>query len=68
MRLPKIRNLLLFVSLALWHGTPFSLWRRAWREIEANHRAEVHKAVWELKCEGKVKEDKEGYLWVKRND
>ena len=61
----KLQNLILFTALALWHGTPFRLWPRAWQEIEAAHLAETRKVVWELKCEGKIREDKEGKLWIK---
>ena len=61
----KLRNLILFVSLALWHGTPFYLWTKAWRDIQAEHLAQVRKMVWELKCQGKVYQDKDGFLWPK---
>ena len=59
----RIHNLTLFVALALWRGTPLRLWPRAWREVEADHRARIHKTVWALKCEGRVREDREGRLW-----
>lgn len=59
------QNLILFVILALWHRTPFHLWGLAWREIQAEHVAQVHKGVWELKKRGKVHEDKEGRLRIK---
>jgi hypothetical protein len=62
--LTQARNLVLFVSLALWRGTPFHLWGKAWRGVQAAHRASVRKAVWELKCAGKVREDKNGLLWI----
>jgi hypothetical protein len=63
LRIVFFRNLILFVSLALWRGTPFHLWPRAWREVEAEHRAQVHKAVWELKKQGRIRQDREGRLW-----
>ena len=59
----QVQNFILFVTIALWRGTPFHLWPRAWREVEAEHRAWVHKGVWELKKQGRVREDKEGRLW-----
>lgn len=62
----KLRNLLLFISCAIWHGTPLHLWSRAWREIQADHRAEIRKAVWELKKAGRIHEDREGRLWNKK--
>ncbi len=61
----KLYDLILFVTLALWYGTPFRLWSHAWREVEAAHLAETRKIVWELKCQGKIREDEEGYLWPK---
>lgn len=62
----QIRNLLLFTILALWKGTPFRLWPRAWREVQEEHRAWVHKAVWGLKKQGRIREDREGRLWSKK--
>lgn len=64
----KLRNLILFTVLALWHGTPFHLWSRAWQECLAEHQAQVHKVLWELKKRGLVYEDKEGRLFAKRRD
>jgi hypothetical protein len=62
----QIRNLLLFIILALWNGTPFHLWPYAWREVQAEHLAQVRKTVWELKKQGHVREDREGRLWSKK--
>lgn len=64
----RIHNLTLFLSLVLWHGTPVYLWPRAWREVQADHKAQVRKAIWELKKEGKIYQDKEGYLWSKETE
>ncbi len=61
----RLRNLLLFAICALWKGTPFHLWRQVYRDIEAEHLAQVRKAVWELKKAGKVWEDEDGRLWPK---
>jgi hypothetical protein len=66
--LTQARNFILFVSLLLWRGTPFHLWGKAWRRVQEYHRAEVHKAVWELKCEGLVREDENGLLWAVDKD
>ena len=63
----RIHNLTLFIILALWHGTPVHLWPRAWHEVQADHQAQVHKAVWELKKAGEIYQDKEGYLWTKES-
>lgn len=60
----KIRNSILFILYALWHGLPFHRWGEAWRGMEAEHLAQVRKDVWELKKAGKVREDKEGRLWA----
>lgn len=56
------RNLVLFIVLALWHNVPFLRWAEAWRGCKEAHRQWVHKEVWELKKEGKIREDKDGYL------
>lgn len=47
----QTRNLILFVSLAIWNGTPFHLWPRAWREIDAEHRARVRRMVFEMRLD-----------------
>lgn len=59
----QVQNLILFVTIALWRGTPFELWPYAWQEVKAAHEAEVRKVIWELKKQGKIREDKDGYLW-----
>lgn len=58
----EARNTLLFIAYAIWHGTPFRLWPQARRLIEEDHLGEVRKIVWELKKEGKVYEDEDGFL------
>ncbi|MHA1942172.1 MAG: hypothetical protein ACW97P_10670 [Candidatus Hodarchaeales archaeon] len=64
----KLHNLILFTALALWRGTPFHLWKKAWRECEADHLAEIRKAIWELKCQGLIREDESGYLFAVGED
>lgn len=59
----RLRNLTLFIILALWHGIPPWLWREAWEGVEADQMARARKAVWKLKCEGRIYEDEEGGLW-----
>lgn len=63
-----IQNLILFTAIALWRGVPLHLWRYAWQQIKIDHYGQVHKAVWELKKEGKVYQDKEGRLWPVKKD
>jgi hypothetical protein len=60
-----LKNLLLFAALAIWYLVPPWRWREAWEGVQADHRAEVHKMIWELKCQGEVGEDEEEYLWPK---
>ncbi len=67
-KLIRIRNLILFILYALWYGTPFRLWGIARKEIEVEHLAQVRKTVWELKKEGRVREDNEGRLWANRDE
>lgn len=62
----QLKNLILFILLALYHGTPYHLWSRARREIAADHEARVRKMIWELKKEGRVWEDRDGRLWPKK--
>lgn len=64
----QTRNTLLFIILAIWHGTPFRLWPLARRLVEEDHLGEVRKVVWELKCEGLIYEDDEGRLWWKEDE
>jgi len=55
-------NLWIFVTEALWRGTPLWLWPRAWRDINEAHLQQVRKDIWELKKQGKVVE-KDGRLY-----
>lgn len=61
----SINNLFWFTVIALWRGIPPWRWRDAWDYVAEGHRQEVHKTVWELKCQGKVYSDKNGRLWPK---
>jgi hypothetical protein len=47
-------------------GFPLYRWPEGWRAAKEAHRQEVHTTVWQLKCEGKVREDREGKLWAVR--
>lgn len=62
-----IHNLLIFIPAVIWYGINPWRWGEAWRGMEAEHRAGIHKTVWELKKQGRVREDKEGRLWPKGN-
>lgn len=59
----QTRNLILFVSLAIWNGTPLHLWPQAWRDIDADHRARVRRMVFEIRMEGRIRQDADGRLW-----
>ena len=62
----RLHNLILFLAIVIWSGTAFHLWGRAWRGMEEEHLAEFRQAIWELKKEGKIREDKDGRLWIKK--
>lgn len=57
-----------FVFLAIWKGIPFQRWSYAWNEILAAHEAETRKVVWELKKEGRIREDENGRLWSTKDE
>ena len=59
------QNFILFIEGVWRYHIPPRLWLHAWHEIKAARLAEVRKAVWELKKVGRVREDKEGRLWIK---
>jgi hypothetical protein len=62
----KLRNLIMFLVEVTRYGLAPWKWRRAWRACQDEHLAEVRKGIWELKKQGKVRQDKEGRLfWVK---
>ncbi len=58
-----LKNLWVFVTEMLWRGVPLRYWRQVWEEANDLHAAEVRRMVWELKKQGKVREDEEGRLW-----
>ena len=58
-----LRNALIFLYYAIKYNTPFTLWPQAWQEINAEHLAQVRKYVWELKKEGRIYEDRDGFLY-----
>lgn len=58
-------SLLTFVVLAIWKGIPLRRWPLVWAAIIETHEAEIRAAIYELKCEGKIREDKDGFLWPK---
>ena len=64
----KISSLITFTWLAIWKGIPFYRWAYVWCEINAFHEAEIRKAVWELKKEGRIREDENGLLWTKEEE
>ena len=59
----KINNGLILAEVIIRRGVPPRLWGRVKQDLEELHRQAVHKAVWELKVAGKVREDEEGRLW-----
>lgn len=61
--LRQLRNLILFLLGCFRYGVPPWKWGKAWRGIQEDHQARVHKVVWELKKRGRVRQDKEGRLW-----
>jgi hypothetical protein len=61
--LTKIASLLTFAALAIWKGIPFHRWPAVWAIIVETHEAEMRQAVWELKQEGRVREDEQGRLY-----
>ena len=69
MMFTKIHNLKVFFEFVCLHSIPPWRWGEAWRELQARHLAQIHKAIWQLKCEGKVLEDSEGRLfWIGGQD
>jgi hypothetical protein len=62
----RLHNLFIFLIEVLRYGLAPWKWRRAWREVQEEHLAEVRKCIWELKKQGKIRQDKEGRLfWIK---
>ena len=62
----KLHNLFWFSLGLLRYNIPPWLWGKAWREVQEQHLQDVRKKVWELKKQGKVREDKEGRLWPRK--
>lgn len=61
----SLLSLLTFIALAIWKGIPFRRWPLLWAAIRETHEAEIRAAIYQLKCEGKIREDEEGFLWPK---
>lgn len=62
----NIRNLIIFAFYCLIRLIPPWKWAYYWNLVWADHVAKTRKAIWELKCQGKVAEDREGRLYSKR--
>ena len=61
----NIHNIALFLIGVIRHGIAPWRWPEAWHYISEGHQQEVHKIVWQLKCQGKIYSDREGRLWPK---
>lgn len=59
----KFLGITTFILLAIWKGIPINRWSEVWNEIIAIGEAETRKAIWELKCQGLIREDEKGRLW-----
>lgn len=53
-KITLIRNLILFVRLAIHHHTPLHLWRQAWLECRAVHETAVRRELNALTMEGEI--------------
>lgn len=60
----QARLLIIFLAISIWHGIPIAKWSRGWRAIEAERVAHARKIIWELKCEGRIREDENGRLRI----
>lgn len=58
----RIWNLLLFAALVSWRIPPWR-WTEAWNDIHEEHSAQIRKAIWAAKIEGRIREDSNGRLW-----
>jgi hypothetical protein len=58
-----ISNLVVFISCAINHGIYPWRWPEAWRLVQADHEAWVRGIVFQLRMEGKIRQDDDGYLW-----
>jgi len=56
-------NIFVFVLSTIEVGHPPWRWHIGWRLCQERHRQDIHKIIWELKCDGKIREDKQGRLW-----
>jgi hypothetical protein len=59
----QIKNLILFVSLAVQRGVPVYMWPAAWRGVKADHEARVRKLVFQSRIEGRIRQDADGRLY-----
>ena len=62
-----IHNLFLFLSVVIFRIPPWR-WPSAWRDIEAEHRAQVHRDLLALRLAGKIRVDEDGRLWLVDKD
>lgn len=60
-----LRNLILFTICAIEAGIPIHQWSYAYQQAKEWQQQKIHKAIWELKKQGKVYEDENGLLWPK---
>jgi len=59
-----VHDLFVFVTAAIWHGTPLWMWPDAWEKLQDEKLQEIRAAVWDLKKQGRIREDAEGRLWI----
>lgn len=62
-----LRNLIVFLSTVIFRLPPWR-WPSAWRQIQADHEAEVHQAILALRLAGRVRMDEDGRLWTVDKD
>jgi len=59
-----INNISVFIEVVIRYAIPPWRWRIAWQELQYQHLLDVRKAVWELKKQGRVREDADGRLYI----
>lgn len=59
-----INNLLVLAEVIIRYAIPPWRWGETWRELQYQHLLDVRKAVWELKKQGRVREDSDGKLYL----
>lgn len=57
-----LRNLVMFISIVIFRLPPWR-WPSAWRDIQADHQAQVHRDILALRLAGRVRQDEDGRLW-----